>query len=97
MEQRVRPMSPRLRVQSLLEYIRGNVSPGYRSVLGVLLIIGGVLGFLPILGFWMIPFGVAVAAMVATQGTDILPNVALVMYDGATKFPLLAIDLELHW
>ena len=59
----MRPMSPRLRVQSLLEYIRGNVSPGYRSVLGVLLIIGGVLGFLPILGFWMIPFGVAVAAM----------------------------------
>jgi tripartite ATP-independent transporter DctM subunit len=36
---------------------------------------------------------VAVAAMVATQGTDILPNVALVMYDGATKFPLLAIPM----
>ena len=31
--------------------------------------------------------------MVATQGTDILPNVALVMFDGATKFPLLAIPL----
>ena len=36
---------------------------------------------------------VAVAAMVLTQGTDILPNVALVMFDGATKFPLLAIPM----
>jgi tripartite ATP-independent transporter DctM subunit len=36
---------------------------------------------------------VAAVAMVATTGTDILPNLALVMYDGATKFPLLAIPL----
>ena len=36
---------------------------------------------------------VAVIAMALTQGTDILPNVALVMYDGATKFPLLAIPM----
>jgi len=36
---------------------------------------------------------VAVVAMVATQGPAILPNVALVMFDGATKFPLLAIPM----
>ena len=36
---------------------------------------------------------VAVVAMVLTQGTAILPNVALVMFDGATKFPLLAIPM----
>jgi len=36
---------------------------------------------------------VAVIAMLITQGMDILPNVALVMFDGATKFPLLAIPL----
>ncbi len=36
---------------------------------------------------------VAVVAMVTTQGVDILPNVALVMFDGATKFPLLAIPM----
>ena len=36
---------------------------------------------------------VAVVAMILTQGVDILPNVALVMFDGATKFPLLAIPL----
>jgi hypothetical protein len=36
---------------------------------------------------------VAVAAMVATSGPDILPDMALVMYGGATSFPLLAIPL----
>src|SRR3546814_10795563 len=36
---------------------------------------------------------VAVIAMVASQGTDILPNVALVTFNGATNFPLLAIPL----
>lgn len=36
---------------------------------------------------------VAVVAMVTTQGLWILPNVALVMFDGATNFPLLAIPM----
>ncbi len=36
---------------------------------------------------------VAVAAMIASHGTDTLPNLALVMYSGATSFPLLAIPL----
>ena len=36
---------------------------------------------------------VGTAAMLWTQGAAILPNVALVMFDGATKFPLLAIPL----
>jgi C4-dicarboxylate transporter, DctM subunit len=36
---------------------------------------------------------VAVVAMVATAGPALLPNVALVMYGGATNFPLLAIPL----
>ena len=36
---------------------------------------------------------VAVAAILLTQGADMLPNIALVMYDGATKFPLLAIPM----
>ncbi len=34
---------------------------------------------------------VAMVAMVLTQGAYILPNVALVMYNGAKSFPLLAI------
>lgn len=36
---------------------------------------------------------VAVVTMVVMQGFSALPNVALVMFDGATKFPLLAIPL----
>jgi tripartite ATP-independent transporter DctM subunit len=36
---------------------------------------------------------VATIAMLVTTGPHILPNVALVMYDGATNFPLLAIPL----
>src|SRR5512147_2373857 len=36
---------------------------------------------------------VAVIAMVATHGTGILPNLAVVTYNGATSFPLLAIPL----
>jgi tripartite ATP-independent transporter DctM subunit len=36
---------------------------------------------------------VAVIAMLATHGLDILPNVAIVTYNGATNFPLLAIPL----
>jgi purine-cytosine permease-like protein len=37
-------------------------SRALRLVMGVLLIIGGMLGFLPILGFWMIPLGFIVLA-----------------------------------
>ena len=36
---------------------------------------------------------VAVVAMVATTGLAMLPNVGLVLFDGATKFPLIAIPL----
>jgi len=36
---------------------------------------------------------VALVAMVSTHGVDILPNLAVVTYNGATSFPLLAIPL----
>lgn len=57
----------RTRLRRLLVRIRARVPPGLRFILGLLLIAGGILGFLPILGFWMIPLGVAVAAL------DIVP------------------------
>lgn len=35
-------------------------SRALRIVIGIVLILGGILGFLPILGFWMIPIGLLV-------------------------------------
>ncbi|MDO9417055.1 hypothetical protein [Pararhizobium sp.] len=32
-------------------------SRAWRIVIGVALILGGILGFLPVLGFWMVPLG----------------------------------------
>ncbi len=41
--------------------------PGGRLVAGLLLVVGGVFGFLPVLGFWMIPLGLAIAALDARR------------------------------
>ncbi|MDF1686961.1 MAG: hypothetical protein P1U50_09210 [Parvibaculaceae bacterium] len=38
-------------------------SPLIRVMLGILLVIGGILGFLPVLGFWMIPLGMLVLSI----------------------------------
>lgn len=35
-------------------------SRGLRVALGGALVVGGLLGFLPVLGFWMLPLGVVV-------------------------------------
>jgi len=51
------------RTKRALVWVRTNVPPGLRLLLGLALIAGGVLGFLPVLGFWMIPLGIAVAAL----------------------------------
>ncbi len=34
-----------------------------RTLIGVLLVFGGLLGFLPVLGFWMIPLGLLVLSV----------------------------------
>ena len=34
-----------------------------RTILGIALCIGGVLGFLPILGFWMLPLGILILSI----------------------------------
>lgn len=36
---------------------------GVRSLLGIILIVAGLFGFLPLLGFWMIPMGAAFIAL----------------------------------
>lgn len=38
-------------------------SAAARILIGVMLMLAGILGFLPILGFWMIPLGLAVLAI----------------------------------
>lgn len=58
---RSRELAARFRL--VIRTIRDRVPPGLRSVLGLVLITGGVFGFLPVLGFWMIPLGVAVVAL----------------------------------
>ena len=40
--------------------LRRHPHTGMRRTVGATLIIGGVLGFLPILGFWMLPLGLLV-------------------------------------
>lgn len=40
-----------------------HLPPGVRSLLGLLLMVGGVLGFLPILGFWMLPLGIVLIVL----------------------------------
>lgn len=50
----------RAHVNAARARIKARVPFGLRSVLGLLLVVGGVFGFLPILGFWMIPLGLAV-------------------------------------
>jgi hypothetical protein len=46
-----------------LKWGRDHVAPGVRSLVGIGFMIGGVFGFLPVLGFWMFPLGVAFVAM----------------------------------
>ena len=47
----------------LLRWGHDRVPLGIRSVLGVLFMVGGVFGILPLLGFWMFPLGVALVAL----------------------------------
>ena len=54
-------MSPKIRLGS--KEFKLPKSQMARITIGVLLIIGGILGFLPILGFWMIPLGFLVLSV----------------------------------
>jgi hypothetical protein len=56
--QRIKRMNQRFLVR-----MRRFLPPGTRWVVGLMLIIGGIFGFLPVLGFWMIPLGLGVAAL----------------------------------
>ncbi len=55
--------SLRSQIRRMQVRIRRRVPPGLRLVLGIVLICFGIVGFLPIVGFWMIPLGIAIAAL----------------------------------
>jgi hypothetical protein len=65
----------------VLLYIQYRVPTGLRTVVGLVLVAGGGLGFLPVLGFWMVPLGLAVIALDAKillrwfRGTSRPPDV----------------------
>jgi predicted PurR-regulated permease PerM len=44
----------------VVRWAQRRLPPGIRSAIGILLMVGGLLGFLPILGFWMLPLGAAI-------------------------------------
>ena len=46
----------------MIRRIRSPSAAPYRIPAGMALMVGGVFGFLPILGFWMVPLGLAVMA-----------------------------------
>ena len=58
-----RPAGWKKHLQHALATVRRRVPPGLRLVLGIVLIGLGFLGFLPVLGFWLIPLGGAIAAL----------------------------------
>src|SRR5690625_5080872 len=50
-------------VKRIIEFLVQEHLRPLRIPLGVLLVLGGLLGFLPILGFWMVPLGLLLLAL----------------------------------
>ena len=47
----------------MVRWSDARIPRGVRSILGVPLIIGGILSFLPVLGLWMLPAGIMLIAL----------------------------------
>lgn len=60
---RIAGRRPKVALADAVRWGDRKVPFGARSALGVLMVAGGVLGFLPILGFWMAPVGAALIAL----------------------------------
>ncbi|HBS50126.1 MAG TPA: hypothetical protein DEA05_08575 [Rhodobacteraceae bacterium] len=56
------PPAARRRAVQGKRALERRISPPWRIAVGVALILGGTVGFLPVLGFWMIPLGALVIA-----------------------------------
>ncbi len=55
--------SPTARLRRLFSRENLPRSRPARIAIGTLLVLGGIVGFLPILGFWMVPVGLAILAI----------------------------------
>lgn len=58
--------SKQLIIEKLIEITRWadrRVPPGVRTLMGIPLMIGGILSFLPVLGIWMLPAGAMLIAL----------------------------------
>lgn len=51
------------RLRRALAWARLKLPFGLRTVFGVVFVVAGVFGFLPVLGFWMVPVGLALVAL----------------------------------
>ena len=49
-------------MSKVMKKVRGPAAKPYRIPIGIALTVGGVFGFLPVVGFWMVPLGLAVMA-----------------------------------
>jgi hypothetical protein len=49
-------------VARVVKKVRSPAAAPYRIPMGIALMAGGVVGFLPVLGFWMVPLGLVVLA-----------------------------------
>jgi hypothetical protein len=47
----------------LLRFADDHLPVGVRTLVGLLFTVGGVVGFLPVVGFWMFPLGLAIIAL----------------------------------
>lgn len=50
-------------VRDRYQRLKTHPNPWLRKLVGILLVIGGLFGFLPVLGYWMIPVGLALLAV----------------------------------
>ncbi|MBO6826693.1 MAG: hypothetical protein JJ879_10870 [Sneathiella sp.] len=56
-------MIKKAHITKMKDRIRIPRSKWKRRLLGWALVVGGILGFLPVLGFWMIPLGITILAV----------------------------------
>lgn len=50
-------------IARLIDWLREPSSRWVRIPMAILLVLGGFVGFLPVLGFWMLPLGLAIIAL----------------------------------